>query len=132
MHSLPLPVRLIHRASADSGVVDTQLLVVKSEVQSAAAAKPPYSLEPPVIRCYLNDLRDWDKLPLPKVPVDLDKNKKRRATSSTTSSDDSGDDSDDDDGDNDNDDNGEPAVRNEVAIKEEEVDEFISESEEES
>ena len=127
MHSLPFPVRLIHRASADSGVLDTQLLVVKSEVQSAAAAKPPYSLEPPVIRCYLADPRDWEKLPLPKVPVDLDQNKKRRATSSTTSSDDSDDDSDDDAGDN-----NEPAVRNEVVIKEEEMDEVISESEEES
>ncbi|GAA5896674.1 hypothetical protein JCM8208_004262 [Rhodotorula glutinis] len=99
------------------------LYTIKTAAHRAATAKPPYSLEAPVILCELSDHRDWDKLPLSTTPAESDseeppppKKKRYVAPESSTPSDDSDDDDDD----------ARPKV-----VKEEEVDELASDSEEE-
>ncbi|GAA5836571.1 hypothetical protein JCM9279_000428 [Rhodotorula babjevae] len=101
----------------------TLLNLIKLEAQRAAAAKPPHSLEPPVIICHLHDAGDWNKLPIPKRQPEPGKknDEKRPPPESSSSSDDSDSDDDDDD---------EPAVRSKV-VKDEETDELASDSEEE-
>ncbi|GAA5943003.1 hypothetical protein JCM3775_000229 [Rhodotorula graminis] len=96
------------------------LLVIKLEAQRAAAAKPPYSVDPPVVVCQLSDSRDWDKLPLPKTPPKPANKKKRPPPSSD---------------DSDSDDDGFMAIlrRNVLKhVKDEEVDELASEGDEET
>ncbi|TNY22863.1 hypothetical protein DMC30DRAFT_414738 [Rhodotorula diobovata] len=79
------------------------LYTVKTEADRARKARPPYSLDPPVIECHLRDPSDWARLPLPTVspsPVQPSKKKQARAPFRFRHSD-GGEDSDDDDSDSD-------------------------------
>ncbi|BGP42495.1 hypothetical protein JCM10449v2_006503 [Rhodotorula kratochvilovae] len=58
------------------------LYAIKVEADRAAKAKPPLSLDPPVIVCHLRNASDWGRLPLkppPEPPARKKKKKKAKA-----------------------------------------------------
>ncbi|BGP42488.1 hypothetical protein JCM10449v2_006493 [Rhodotorula kratochvilovae] len=55
------------------------LYAIKVEADRAAKAKPPLSLDPPVIVCHLRNASDWGRLPLEPPPEPPVREKKKKA-----------------------------------------------------